>query len=282
MNSSNVILVAVDLDARSAEALTIARDLAHAMAFELRLVHAVPDPLNPESLDLQSFLDGVRESLQDWAVQAAGVQVEPTSICVGFGAPLEIILREAMRPEVEMVVMGGDVSEVTSARNAMLHSMIRRCPRPLLHVGKRGAQPVVLAATDCSDPTLPVFHHAWVVAVALGDRLALVHNVDPMASQFAQRIGIPMSARLGSFLAQRSREWLEEVAAAGEVVITRDPDNAQGVMGAARVLGADLVVVGVRPAERASRKTADKLLDGVRSSVLFIPLRPAPQVCVTA
>jgi nucleotide-binding universal stress UspA family protein len=87
-----------------------------------------------------------------------------------------------------------------------------------------------------------------------------------------------MSPQLGSFLAQRSREWLEEVAAAGDVVITRDPDTAQGVMSAARILGADLVVVGVRPAQRASRKTADKILDEVRSSVLFVPLRPDSQV----
>src|SRR5689334_13743893 len=142
--TSGVVLVAVDLGERSVDALVSARDLAYAMGFALRLVHAVVVPLKfdsptpdtqPRTLDVPSFLDGVRECVQDWAVQEAGVQVEAAAIRVGLGDPLEIIVKEAKDVDVELVVMGTQLHEVTRSRSAMLHALIRRCPRPLLYVG---------------------------------------------------------------------------------------------------------------------------------------------------
>lgn len=266
---ARVILVAVDLNPQSAHALKSAHDLSWAIGLPLRVLHVVPEELFAEANQLAP---GISESVQRWAALEAGVQLQATDIRVACGKPAAIILAESHRPDVDMVVIGSAQSAARQARDTTLQALLRACPQPLLCAGPRGPQPVVVAATDCSDPALPVFQRAWLMATALGDRLAVVHNVDRVATQFAQRIGAPMSTLLASRLAARSRVWLQESAGAGEVIITRHPDDALGVLSAAHVLQAELIVVGVKPDECAPRKTAERIFEGRCSSVLFVPL----------
>jgi nucleotide-binding universal stress UspA family protein len=276
-----VLLVAVGLGAQSRAALCWAEFLSRSLGLGLRLVHAAQDPLASalgdtanEDLGAQArshWLRSIRESVHSWAACEAGVRVAFDEVLTDFGAPLDLILAAAEQPDVKMLVLGGPPSGTSPALRDLPRQLLRRCPCPLLFVGSQGLRPVVMAATDCSDPKLPVFIEAWRMAAALGDRLVVVHNVDHAATQFTERIGLLPSPTLADTLAYRSRQWLQKSAAVGDVVITRDSDNAQGVLAAAQRLDADLLVVGVKPESKAPHRTAEQILAEVQRTVLFVP-----------
>lgn len=185
------------------------------------------------------------------------------------------ILQEAAQPDVELVVVSGLPIERGAAWQRLACTLLRRCQRPLLFLAPTPAQPLVMAATDCSDPSLPVLRAAWQMAAALGSQIVLVHNIDERASQLAERIGMPLSPELADVLALRSQEWLQNAAAIHDVVITRDGDNATGVLAAAQRMDVGLLVVGVKPADQAPHGTAEQILLKTQRSALFVPLARA-------
>lgn len=284
---ADVLLVAVGFGAHSRAALRWAGELARTLGLRLRLVHAADerlpvDPLFPQTASKQSWhreswLGALHEAVQDWALREVGVRISLKDICVEVCEPAELILSEAAQPDIKLVVLGGLPSELSAENAGLPQALLRRCPRPMLFIGPQGPYPVVVAATDCSDPTLPVLTEAWRLAGALGDQLLLVHNVDERASQFAARIGMPLTPALADSVAHQSREWLEQTAPVGDVIITRASDNALGVLSAARNLGADLLVVGVKPEDKAPHGTAERILKEVRRSVMFVPMASSSQ-----
>ena len=285
--SAGVILVAVGFGQRSRNALRWGKTLARSLGMKLRLVHAAierlpVDPLFPldvfrQARHREAWLDSLHEALRGWALQQGKVQLSADDVRVAYGDVAELILQEATQPDVRLVLFGGLPSEAPLAEADLPRDLLRRCPRPMLFIGPHGLNPVVVAATDCSDPTLPVLTEAWRMAGALGEQILLVHNVDSCASQLAERIGMPLTSEMADNVANQSREWLEERAAVGDVMITREHDNAQGVLTVARDLNADLLVVGVKPAEQAHHGTAERILKEAQRSVLFVPMAsPAP------
>ena len=281
---TDVILVAVGLGAGSRAALRFAGELARAQGCKLRIVHATPErwpvaPLRPPSApsvtsrNRETWLCSLHEALQNWARSEAGEVVAPENIRVEFCTPVDLILREAGRSDVKLVLLGGLPNDAAPEHAKLPQDLLRRCPRPMLFVGPQGPRPIIVAATDCSDPTLPILSEAWSLAAALGDQVCLVHNVDPLASQFGERIGMTIDPSLADLVAQRSKHWLETRAAAGEVIITRDRDNARGILAVAGSLQADVLVVGVKQGGRAPHGTADRILRETRRSVLFVPLK---------
>lgn len=244
MEARHVVLAIAPQDGSAGEALTWAEHFAKSAGLRLRTAHF---PLGGSP-----------------AVELADLH--------GAEQATELILREAATPSVELVMLAGLPSGATPAYAALAMTLLRRCTRPLLFVGNSNPNPLVMAATDCSDPALPVLRAAWQMASVLGNQIVLVHNIDHTGSQFAERIGMPLSPELADVLALRSREWLENAAAISDVLITRDVDNAVGVLNAARRLDAGLLVVGVKPAEQAPHGTALQILMQAQRSVLFVPL----------
>lgn len=235
--------------------------------------------------------DGAAIEALEWAerfCQAAGLRLRVTAYSAVEGnmanAPsttheaVERILREAAQPGVELLIAGPLPSCSSAAQGDVAQALLRRCSRPLLFVGPAYERPLVMAATDCSDPALPVLRAAWQMAAVLGSPIVLVHNIDQTGSQLAERIGMPLSPELADVLALRSREWLEGASAMSDVVITRELDNATGVLRAADRLDAGLLVVGVKPAEQAPHGTALHILLQARRSVLFVPFARAAGV----
>lgn len=288
-SSAGVILVAVGFGQQSRNALRWGKELARSLGMKLRLVHAAierlpVDPLFPLNVFRQAqhrevWLDSLQEALRGWALQQGRVQIPSDDVRVAYGDAAELILQEAAQPDVRLVLFGGIPSEdaLADADADLPHALLRRCLRPMLFIGPHGLNPVVVAATDCSDPALPVLAEAWRMAGALGEQILLVHNVDSCASQLAERIGMPLTREMADSVANQSREWLEERAAVGDVMITREHDNAQGVLTVARDLNADLLVVGVKPADQAHHGTAERILQEAQRSVLFVPMTgPAP------
>ena len=252
------------------------RAMADASAIETRHVVLVA-----------SQQEGASREAMDWAeriAQAAGLRVRvacfPQAEPAVSDAPCEAaveqgadgILREAAQPGVELLVAGALPCFCGAAEAALAQALLRRCTRPMLFVGRESSSPLVMAATDCSDPALPVLRSAWQMAAALGSQIMLVHNIDETGSQLAERIGMPLSPELADVLAVRSREWLESAAAISDVVITRERNNAEGVLSAADQLKAGLLVVGVKPADQAPHGTALQILLRAQRSVLFVPI----------
>ena len=196
------------------------------------------------------------------------MDVAPDDVRVGCRSPTQRILEEASQPDVRLVILGRLPSENPLADAELPEDLLRRCPRPMLFIGPHGLNPLVVAATDCSDPALPVLVEAWRMAAALGDQLLLVHNIDQYASQLGQRIGMPRTPAIADSVAHQSRELLEERVMVGEVMITRAPDNAGGVLGVVRDLHAYLLVVGVKPAEHAQHGTDFTFPSGCSRSAL--------------
>lgn len=281
--SGGVILLAVGFGKRSRNALRWAADLSRSLGMKLRLVHAAIDRLPVQPLfpvtalqqdeQRQAWLDSLGEALRGWAQKQGLAELDSEDICVSYGQPAQLILEEASQPDVKLVVLGGLPSEAPPADAELPDVLLRRCPRPMLFVGPHGLNPVVVAATDCSDPALPVLAEAWRMAGAMREQILLVHNIDERATQFSERIGMPLTAAMADSVAVQSREWLEAKVLIGDVMITRESDNAQGVLGVVRDLNADLLVVGVKPAERALHGTAERILREAQRSVMFVPMR---------
>lgn len=188
---------------------------------------------------------------------------------------LEIVLREAAAPDVALVVMASPPLRREGGRATQWHELLRRCQRPLLFVAPHTSTPVIVAASDCSDPALPVVRDAGLLATALRGSLTLVHNIDSTASQFAQRVGLPLSRQLADLLALRLHEQLEQSGVQCEIVITREVANADAILEVAQAQSADLLIIGVKPLDAVQTRTADAILDAVSQSVLFIPLLSA-------
>jgi nucleotide-binding universal stress UspA family protein len=281
-DSVGVILLAVGYGNRSRNALRWATDLSRSLGMKLRLVHSaierVPvDPLFPltsSQLDShrQAWLDSLAGALRGWAFGQSGIEVALEDIRVRYARPAQLICEEAAQPDVRLVILGGLPSADPQVDVEQPEALLRRCPRPMLFIGPKGLNPVVVAATDCSDPALPVLAEAWRMAGALGDQILLVHNIDQYASQFAERIGMPLTPTMADNVANQTREWLEERVLVGDVMITRESDNASGVLGVARELNADLLVVGVKPADQAQHGTAERILKAAQRSVMFVPV----------
>ena len=153
------MLVAVGTGARSAAALRWATEHAVRLGLRLRLVHVTS----------QHWPHALVESLRSWARRETSGRINEQDFLVERGEPAELIVREASRPDVKLVVIGGLPREMSQDAARFCRTVLRRCPRPMLFVGPQGAHPVVLAATDCSDPALPVLTEAWRLAAVLGD-----------------------------------------------------------------------------------------------------------------
>ncbi|MFO0580579.1 MAG: universal stress protein [Polyangia bacterium] len=288
VRTEGVILVGVGFGPPSRRALRRAEELAQGLGCKLRLVHAaaessaelaVPEFVKQQLEELPDFAERMQTTVQAWAAFLAGVVVPTAQICAVRGNPLSVLLQEAARPDVVMVVLGR--SERASARRyaSLAHQLLRICPCPVLVMGTRGHSRVVLAATDCAEERLPVLWAASALVPALGDKLVAVHNVGGEAEQRAAALGQPLTPQIASRLCTDMQEWLDARKDTHELLLTNEVDDAEGVLAAARSRQADLLVVGARSDLAAGNRTAEILLDECSVSVLFIPLgrgREAP------
>lgn len=281
-----VALVAVDFDLCGRAALQGAAEIAGAMGLSLELVHVIPeqvpfDPLFPQAYFESCFtrpalLLRTQRALQRYAHVEVGLEVPLADIHVDFGELEATLLQLSRRREVAMVVLASAADAGRSGQSERLHRLLRDCPRPLLVVGPRSIAPRVVAATDFSEPSLPVVQQASAIASALGNRLAVVHNIQPGSWGYIDGIGVLTSPQLADQRVRRGRDWLKELHAVGDMVITRKPQAADGVLDTARELSAQLLVVGVKHQQSTLHCTADAVLDGAHRSVLFVPV-PRPR-----
>lgn len=304
-----VLLLGVGFGPPSRRALRRAAALATELGYKLRLVHAtseepstvrsadasappphgteiteITDPTGTteatELRELSDWTERMQAIVQAWAALLAGVVVPTSQICVASGDSLKVLMQEAARPEVALVILGRSERSDAALHDSLPHRLLRVCQRPLLVVGARGLQPVIVAATDCADERLPVLRGAASLVPALGEKVVAVHNLDSEASRLTAHLGSPLLPRVAAVLSTHMQEWIEESGGQNELLITNHPETAEGVLATAQSKMADLLVVGVKPHKNASQNrseepgegTAELLLQRCHISILFVPV----------
>lgn len=282
-----VLLLGIGFGPPSRRALRRAAALATDLGYKLRLVHATSegpstaqgasetDPAH--TAELTDWAERMQAIVQAWAALLAGVVVPTSQICVASGDTFQVLMQEAARPEVALVILGRSERCDSEPLESLPHKLLRSCPRPLLVVGARGLQPVIVAATDCTDERLPVLHGAASLVPALGEKVIAVHNLDSEASRLTAHLGSPLLPRIAAVLSTRVQEWIEESGDRNELLITNHPENAEGVLATAQSKMADLLVVGVKPRQDPGG-TAELLLSRCHISILFVPVGAPPGV----
>lgn len=177
--------------------------------------------------------------------------------------------------------VGGFVSEVTARSQALGATMIIVPPGEgqfgagITALAEAGQIPVlvarpstggqtVLVATDLRDDTLPVVTHTAALSQRLGSRLIALHNLGHTTS-------------LASLVALK--EWLRQTASSLNtecaLQVTHATNADEAILGAARELVADIVVLGTASHAWADafrpRRVCERVIEKAKRSVLVLP-----------
>jgi nucleotide-binding universal stress UspA family protein len=250
------VLCAVDIDNTGRAVVAHALALARRSAARLQIVHAArPDvPFNRDAVERVDYLSRLRAS-----AEAAGVE---SLVSVQRGDPAEIILLHARARRADLVVIGG-----------------RRTRRGLGSVAER-------VARDAPCPTLVVPATAESVPAARG---TVVCGVDfSPASDAAARAAVRMTeggshvvllhVAIGDSDAREALERLQPMSRGRAPVFARVLTGipVTEIVRTARVTGATLIVIGVRPRGGLARRLFGRTGLLLRDAPCPVLLVPAP------
>jgi len=190
------ILVAVDASDASICALKAARGLAEARAATLALVHVPltfsdPEPLIPRSHGINQVRGLELERIAREALESRIAEVEGFAAVDRFfelGSPAEAIVRRAAAWNADLIVVGshGRKGILRALLGSVAENVVRLAHCAVLVSRPHRESGVVVAATDLSDPLLPVARRAAEEAALRGATLVVVHvtespRVEPAA-----------------------------------------------------------------------------------------------------
>jgi nucleotide-binding universal stress UspA family protein len=285
------ILVAVDASDASISALKAARSLAEARPATLAIVHVPltfsdPEPLIPRShginqarlLELERI---AREALENRISEVEGFAVVDRFF--ELGSPAEAIVRRAAAWNADLIVVGshGRRGILRALLGSVAEKVVRLAQCAVLVSRPSGGSGVVVAATDLSDPLLPIALRAAEEARLRGATLVVVHATSPQAQAAAPVTPLPsdlgaaadsledmpdlLASRLSDAM-RRGGVFGEPLVVAGDVVdsVTRIVDERD----------AELLVVGAHTgtggAAGSLGRTAEKLARLATCSVLIV------------
>jgi nucleotide-binding universal stress UspA family protein len=287
------ILVAVDASDASICALKAARGLAEARAATLALVHVPltfsdPEPLIPRSHGINQARALELERIAREALESRISEVEGFAAVDRFfelGSPPEAIVRRAAAWNADLIVVGSHGRR--GILRALLGSVAEKVVR-LAHCAVLVSRPssgsgVVVAATELSDPLLPIALRAADEATLRGATLVVVHATSPQAEPAAPVAPLPsdlaaaadslddsldstpdlLASRLSDAM-RRAGVFGEPLAVAGDVVdsvirIVDERDAELLVVGAHTRTGSPTASLG-RTAEKLARLAACSVL----------------------
>lgn len=298
------VLVAVDFGTPSlAAARWVARNLAPDA--EVVLAHVLPVPAVPPFLrghlrapdafvqevtaPMRGGLDGLAEALG-----AAHVRTE-----LRVGQPAAQLAELAALHDVDLICVGrprGRGDTVKLGRNTV-DRLLRKSPVPVLQASGPLATPpsALLAAVDGGVASEQIVRTAWALAARHEARLTTVHVLDDDLRAYVRAMEVAAGAAAGAAAdARRAEEalrsttsaWLADMlrnagARTGRSdVLVGQGDPGQEILGAARKLGADLIVLGRDGHDALSPDTVGSttrlILRAAVSPVLVLPGIPEP------
>ena len=201
------VLAAVALDEDSREILAQAEDLARAHKVKLQICHVLPEifavrPLYPQfqlgdALQVSQLEASVCSALYQCMLDASIRDPSQVEILIEQGTAHAGILRVMGRIRAGAMVVGGKLSPndpLFLGKTAEAIVRYADCPVWVARPRRTG---VVLAATDFSDPSLPVVDVAAAEAQRRKLDLAIIHVLDPVPvglRAYGEFAGLPLMA----------------------------------------------------------------------------------------
>ena len=287
MDLHGPVLVACRLDESDDEALRQADALARRIDARLVAVHVIPDLRHARML-FPHLHRADHEGIEDLAHTATDLLAEQVrrvtgrvtgdfDVAIESGSPHTGVLRRAEQTGAGVVVTGPGGMAVQVARHA---------PCPVL-VARPSPPGDVLAASDFSDPALPALSTGGSEASHRGRRLVAVHCVEPLSMGFPSPVSswpmVPLSveqmAGVHAAAQDRLAESLQHLGIDGGPLVL-DGAPAPAIAGAARDLGAELIVVGTHGRSGFLRlalgSVAEEIVRQAPCSVLVVRMAEHP------
>lgn len=197
--------------------------------------------------NLASLHDGALEAdaLARWTSWRARAGREPLEV---LAAPFELDALTQLLDEAAPALL-----VVPAALAGFAPGLAAHARRPVLVAHRAAPQDALVVASSFEEPTLPVIREAWRLAQRLESGFTVVHNAaaalpdEPALRSACDAAGLP------SF-----------------VTVTHRLDAASGIMEAAVVHRADVIVVGVR-AGQTKAGVAGRVCATATQSVLVVP-----------
>ncbi len=245
------VVAAVALDGASLVALMRASFLARQFGDELRVLHVV---WHSEALSALQEEASARV-VMEWAL-AGGVLLGRESVEIRAGSPDIEITRAVSEPSTRLAVLGGVGAGDSSPPGRIARFVARNASVPVMVSAPPSPSRRIVAASDLRDDRYPVLDAAAALAVALGARATAVHNAGPAVHDPHDR-----RARLERGVAR--------APCYAEALLTRELTPLDGIGSVARLVDADVIVVGLR---HGHGDTFASLLASERRSVVAVPI----------
>ncbi len=280
------ILAVTDLGPAGDAAVRAAAARAHALGAELAVVHVMQSlemvrPVFAEHLVDDALRQAtLPEQLRHVIAQrlaALAPQVPGAEIFLESGGSAEHALQVADRWSADLVVIGAPEDGAVDAARIVRHANV-----PVMVVRDGPATGPVVACTDFSDPALPAVRAAAEEARRTGDKLYVVHALEPLpvamlgVEGYGIVVGSDYQRERRQEAERRLAAALAEVDVVGEYVAVDGP-VVSSLATAARDLGARLLVMGTVGRTGLTRfllgSVAEALLRAAPCSALVVRLR---------
>ena len=156
--------------------------------------------------------------------------------------------------------------------------IVRRSRVPVLVARDSAPDEVIVAATDLSDPNMPVMQRAARLSVRLSEPVVVVHNLSPFSSMSGGQAHWSLAPRDD----ERSRRWTRLRQASRQLgldtsvtLVCDEANPTEAIVQTARTRNADLVVVGTHRRSWLGRlfhrSVAVQVVNRAQRSVLVTP-----------
>jgi nucleotide-binding universal stress UspA family protein len=210
----------------------------------------------------------IRDHLLQRILAVTSRQPKEVYLTIEHGRVYRGILRAAMRMKAGAVVIGGKYDRRGLPVRGSTAERIVQHAHCIVFVARHSCAGKVLAATDFSNPTLPVIEAAAVEACNRRADLAVIHSVE-LARRLVPAYGpvhdiprINLAGRIKEKAQAQLNECVGRFHAQGGGIL-RDGLPAAAVLEAARALPAQLIVVGTHGRKGLSRLALGSIAEAI-------------------
>lgn len=255
-----LVLLAAPLPLVPAEPLAVAEAIAHALTPHVVFLRVSCGATSAHAFDPRPA-----------GPRARHTSAPERSVIDDCGEFLPVVAASAKMLRPDLVV----VPDVRDATGRAIRSLAVECGAPVLLMRGLAGSKVIVAATELSDPSLPVLRAATLVSCALGARLVFVHNLNPSMST------VPGGAEMRKGHRPSILDRLDDLVSAAyalrvesdNVVTTRQATH-EALLSVVESQRPDVVAVGARPRADVPEWTAplaETAIDETSASVLVVP-----------
>lgn len=220
-----------------------------------------------EGLALARDAQRVMTARARWQRKFAGAGDVPAMLSLSEAGPNELV--DAMRPLRPSIIV---VPACEAWAGDAVTRLVRDSGVPVLVVRAGSSTSPIVAASNLADTRAPVLRQAAEWAHVLGRELTVVHNLEPVAVEWAGDGAVPGVLRATEQeLALRRVQEAERLAAllSADLEVSRRADPVGGILEAASRDTQALIVVGA-PEKRAP--VAEGVVTQAGGSVLVVPV----------